>query len=156
MKHHSLESKLEKYYKVLNNTKITIGNWAILDEVAYKRIKKTKIENINNIFSDTYKAVSLLDINNPQGQLSETSKEIIIVCESKKEQIVFKYNVNFIAIRRAETEYGLFLGEYDLIAVNKNYIYEKKDPILLSPKDLFSMLEVKLSRKAIKDLDYFR
>jgi len=148
----NLEKKLELYYKKLNSSKIQIGDWAVLDEKAYKLLKKTTIININNIFAEVYQPVSLVGITTPN---KEISKEIIILCESKKEIIVFKYNINFIAIRRAETEYGLFTGEYDLIGVNKNYIYENKNPILLSPRQLIGMFKIKLSKKAMKDLEYF-
>lgn len=154
MKKSSLEKKLELYYNKLNNSKIQIGDWSILDEKAYNLLKKTTIININNIFAETYKALSLTSYTQIEED-QKPSKEIIIFCESKKEIIVFKYNINFIAIRRAETEYGLFIGEYDLIAVNKNYIYEKKNPILLSPRQLIDMFKIKLSKKAMKDLSYF-
>lgn len=155
MKKSSLEKKLELYYNKLNNAKIQIGDWSILDEKAYNLLKKTTIININNIFAETYKPLSLTSIGSQIQEDKEYSKEIIIFCESKKEIIVFKYNINFIAIRRSETEYGLFIGEYDLIAVNKNYIYEKKNPILLSPRQLIDMFKIKLSKKAMKDLGYF-
>lgn len=152
MKKINLDKKLELYYNKLHNSKIQIGDWVILDEKAYNLLKKTTIININNIFAEVYKPVSLVGISTPN---KEISKEIVIFCESKKEIIVFKYNINFIAIRRAETEYGLFTGEYDLIGVNKNYIYENKQSILFSPRQLIKMFKIKLSKKAMKDLEYF-
>jgi len=148
----NLDKKLELYYNKLHNSKIQIGDWVILDEKAYNLLKKTTIISINNIFAEAYKPVSLVGILTPN---KEISKEIVIFCESKKEIIVFKYNINFIAIRRAETEYGLFTGEYDLIGVNKNYVYENKQSILFSPRQLIKMFKIKLSRKAMKDLEYF-
>jgi len=156
VKKSNLEKKLELYYNKLHNAKIVIDNWAILDEKAYNKLLKTTIISINNIFSETYKPVSLASLSLENISNKDISKEIVIFCESKKEIIVFKYNINFIAIRRAETEYGLYTGEYDLIAVNKNYIYENNNNILYSPRQLMNTFKIKLSKKAMKDLEYFQ
>lgn len=156
MKKGSLEKKLKEYYNKLHNSKYIIGDWTIIDEALYKKIyNKLKITSINNIFQEAYKAISLANLGTPDNKITENSIETIIVAESKKETIVIKYNINFIAFRIAETEYSVFTGEYDLLAVNKNYIYNKVDTKLISPKELFSKFKIKLSRKAMKDLDYF-
>lgn len=155
MKKSSLEKKLELYYDKLNNTKLMVGDWAVLDEKAYNKLQKTTIININNVFTEIYQPVSLSNVISNINKTKEPSREVVIFCESKKEIIVFKYNINFIAVRRADTEYGLYTGEYDLIAVNKNYIYENKNPILLSPRQFISMFKIKLSKKALNDLSYF-
>jgi hypothetical protein len=130
-----LEAKLSKYYEKFSNPKYVIGDWAIVDDVTYK-----KLNNKLNI-------VSLISYN-------QYNNENIIVAETKKEYYAIKYSGRFVCVRKSETEYGLISDTYDLLAINKTAV--GKDDVEIIPfKDLCDLLGWKLGKKAKEYLDYF-
>jgi hypothetical protein len=130
-----LESKLTKYYEKFSNPTYVIGDWAIVDDVTYK-----KLNNKLNI-------VSLISYN-------QYNSENIIIAETKKEYYAIKYSGRFVCVRKSETEYGLLCDTYDLLAINKPAV--GKDDIEIIPfKDLCDLLGWKLGKKAKEYLDYF-
>jgi hypothetical protein len=130
-----LESKLSKYYEKFSNPSYVIGDWAIVDDVTYK-----KLNNKLNI-------VSLISYN-------QYDNENIIVAETKKEYYAIKYSGRFVCVRKSETEYGLVSDTYDLLAINKTAV--GKDDVEIIPfKDLCDLLGWKLGKKAKEYLDYF-
>jgi len=130
-----LEAKLSKYYEKFSNPTYVIGDWAIVDDVAYK-----KLNNKLNIVS----LISYYQYNN----------ENIIVAETKKEYYAIKYSGRFVCVRKSETEYGLISDTYDLLAINKTAV--GKDDVEIIPfKDLCDVLGWKLGKKAKEYLDYF-
>jgi len=130
-----LEAKLSKYYEKFSNPTYVIGDWAIVDDVAYK-----KLNNKLNI-------VSLISYN-------QYDNENIIVAETKKEYYAIKYSGRFVCVRKSETEYGLISDTYDLLAINKTAV--GKDDVEIIPfKDLCDLLGWKLGKKAKEYLDYF-
>lgn len=138
MKNNSLEEKLELYYDKLQNPDKVIDNWAIIDIVAYNKLNKTTLTNINDI--NIHKA------------------EKIITAESKSSYVVIKYNANFIATKVIEREYDYLLKDWDLIAVNKDTLYKAESETLnklMSNKEIIKFLGFKLNKKFIKNLDYF-
>jgi len=135
MKKDHLEDKLEKYYNNIKNPKKIIGQWAIVDEVLLSKLNKIKLDNINNLYSN--------------------SNETIIVAESKKYFITIKHNYMFIAIKVISTEYDSLIQDWSLVGVNKNYLYGKKLETKATNKEVISLLGFKLSKKAITDFEYF-
>jgi len=130
-----LESKLSKYYEKFSNPTYVIGDWAIVEDAIYKKLK-----NKLNI-------VSLISFN-------KYYNEVIIVAETKKEYYAIKYSGRFVCVRKSETEYGLLCDTYDLLAINKPAV--GKDNIEIIPfKDLCSILNWKLGKRAKEYLDYF-
>ena len=135
MKFKSLEDKLELYYNQLNNPKRLIGNWVIVDTNAHDSLKKITITNIN-------------DINN-------TLLERLVLTETKNKYISIKYSLNFIAIKIIDTEYDCLLKDWDLIAVDKEYLYKGSIGKTMTNKELLALLGFKLSKKAKLDLESF-
>jgi len=130
-----LESKLSKYYEKFSNPTYVIGDWAIVEDAIYKKLK-----NKLNI-------VSLISFN-------KYYNEVIIVAETKKEYYAIKYSGRFVCVRKSETEYGLISDTYELLAINKTAV--GKDNIeIISFKDLCSILNWKLGKRAKEYLDYF-
>jgi len=135
VKFKSLEDKLELYYNQLNNPKRLIGNWVIVDTNAHDSLKKITITNIN-------------DINN-------TLLERLVLTETKNKYISIKYSLNFIAIKIIDTEYDCLLKDWDLIAVDKEYLYKGSIGKTMTNKELLALLGFKLSKKAKLDLESF-
>ena len=130
-----LESKLSKYYEKFSNPTYVIGDWAIVEDAIYKKLK-----NKLNI-------VSLISFN-------KYYNEVIIVAETKKEYYAIKYSGRFVCVRKSDTEYGLISDTYDLLAINKTAV--GKDDVEIIPfKDLCDLLGWKLGKKAKEYLDYF-
>ena len=135
MKKNSLEAKLELYYDKIKNPDKVIDNWAIVDIVAYNKLNKIILTSIN-------------DINIEQG-------EKLITTESKHSYIVIKYNVNFIATKVIEREYDYLIKDWDLIAVDKQVLYKGESTKLMANKEIIKTLGIKMTKKAIKDLNSF-
>lgn len=135
MKFKSLKDKLELYYDKLQNPVKIVGNWSIIDKDAWNKIKKYKITNINS--STRYPL------------------EKVIILETKDKYIAIKYSPNFIACKIINTEYNYLIDDWDLIAVDKEYLYNEKESKELSNKQLIKLLELKLSNKAKQNLEYF-
>lgn len=127
-----LLKKLHQYYNKLNNPKITIGHWNIVDEKVYNILKKITLTSISNIIVH--------------------KNETTISAESKNKFVIFKYNPAFIATKIIDTEYDYLLKDWDLIAIDQGYIYtgESKQPI--NPNIVFKVTGIKLNTKAKKDL----
>lgn len=131
----NLEKKLKEYYNKLHKPDRVIGNWAIIDTKAHDNLSKIKLTNIscsNNI-----------------------SDEIIIFTESKSKYIAIKYNFNFIAVKLVDREYECYTKDWDLIAVDKQYLYDGKINKRMNIKEIIKLLGFKLTTKAKKDLNDF-
>lgn len=135
MKFKSLEDKLELYYDRLNNPQKIINNWAIIDLDLLNSLKKISITSVNDIYVN--------------------DGEKIILLESKNKYLTIKVSFNFIAIKIINNEYNCLIKEWDLIAVDKNYIYKGTATKPMTNKEIIKFLGFKLNKKAIKDLDYF-
>lgn len=135
MKFKSLEDKLELYYDRLNNPQKIIGNWAIIDLDLLNSLNKISITSVNDIYKN--------------------DGEKIILLESKNKYITIKVSLNFIAIKIINNEYDCVIKEWDLIAVDKNYIYKGTATKPMTNKEIIKFLGFKLNKKAIKDLAYF-
>jgi len=135
VKFKSLEEKLELYYDKLKNPSKIIGDWAIIDLDAYNKINKTKLTNINDI--------------------TNYLEEKVILAESKNKFIAIKYTPNFIATKFVDTEYDLLLKDWDLIGVDREYLYKGKSNKRLSNKEIIALIGFKLSKEAKVVLDSF-
>jgi len=135
MKFKSLEDKLELYYDRLNNPQKIIGNWAIIDLDVLNSLKEISITSVNDIYRN--------------------DGEKIILLESKNKYITIKVSLNFIAIKIINNEYDCVIKEWDLIAVDKKYIYKGIATKPMTNKEIIKFLGFKLNNKAIKDLAYF-
>jgi len=135
MKFKSLEDKLELYYDKLQNPSKIIDNWAIIDLIAYNKLKKTTLIAINEI--------------------SNSLTDRIITTESKNNYIIIKYSPNFIATKVIDTEYDYLLKDWDLIGIDRDVLYKDKVNKLMTNKEIIKFLGFKLNKKAIKDLEYF-
>lgn len=135
MKFKSIEDKLELYYDRLKRPQKIINNWAIIDLDLLNSLKKIKLISINDI--DYYQT------------------EKVIIAESKKQYIIIKISLNFIAIKITNNEYEVNIKDWDLIAVDKNYIYKGKETKPMTNKQIIEFLGFKLDKKAMKDLEYF-
>jgi len=135
MKFKSLEDKLELYYDKLQNPSKIIDNWAIIDLIAYNKLKKTTLIAINEI--------------------SNSLTDRIITTESKNNYIIIKYSPNFIATKVIDTEYDYLLKDWDLIAIDREVLYKGEANKLMTNKEIIKFLGFKLNKKAIKDLEYF-
>lgn len=131
----SLEAKLEYYYDKLQNPSKIIGNWAIIDIQEFKRLNKIKLTSISSI--------------------TKTLEDNLISAESKDYFIIIKYNLNFIATKVISTEYDYLLEDWNLIAIDRNHLYGSKANKLTSTKEIIKLLNLKLTKKAKLDLDYF-
>lgn len=131
----SLQDKLELYYDRLKHPPKIIKNWAIIDVELLNSLKKIKLNNINDI-------TNYLD-------------EKIISAETKDKYIVIKVSFNFIAIKIIDTEYDYIIKDWDLIAVDKNYVYKGKETKPMTNKEIMQFLGFKLNKKLIKNLEYF-
>ena len=135
MKKDPLEVKLDKYYKELQNPKRIIGRWAIIDDNLLNKLNKTKLEHINDMYSN--------------------KNETIIVAENKKNYIIIKHNYMFIAVKLIVSEYESLMEDWSLIAINKNYLYGKEDQKSDTSEQIMKLLGFKLSKKAMIDFEYF-
>jgi hypothetical protein len=135
VKFKSLEDKLELYYDRLNNPQKIIGNWSIIDLDLLNSLKKISITSVNDIYSN--------------------DGEKIILLESKTKYLTIKISLNFIAIKIISNEYNCIIKEWDLIAVDKDYIYKGNTTKPMTNKEIIEFLGFKLSKKATKDLAYF-
>jgi hypothetical protein len=137
--------QLYEYYEKLKNPKYVIGDWLICNDKIYLKYKNKLL--INNF-------ISIID--------DDTKNEKIIIFEDKKLYYAVRYNDKFICIKPSSTEYGLTLGDYHLIAINKNFAYldldtkDTKSYQLNSAKEICEMMNWKLGRQAKEYLDYFK
>lgn len=135
MKFKSIEDKLELYYNRLKHPQKIINNWSIIDLDLLNSLKKIKLTSINDI--------------------SYYESEKLITTESKSKFITIKTSFNFIAIKIVNNEYEFNIKDWDLLAVDKNYIYKEKETKPMTNKEIIEFLGFKLDKKAKKDLEYF-
>ena len=131
-----IELKLSKYLNKFTNPAYSLGDWIVVDDLLYKKLKnRLTIYSIisYNLFGD----------------------QVIVVIETKKEYYAIKYSGRFVCVRRSDTEYGLVVGDYEILAVNK-VLREDEDSDIIPFKDLCKLLDWKLGKKAREYLDYFR
>lgn len=135
--------KLTKYYEKIKDPTYKIGNWLVANDEIYLKYKN-KLK-INNIASYLFH-----------------KDEVIVVAEDKKYYYAIKYNSNFVCIRQTETEYGLVIGDYDLLAVNSEVIYQNSKPTdknknnPMSVIDLVKVFNWKLGKNAKEYLSYYK
>lgn len=135
VKFKSIEDKLELYYNRLKHPQKIINNWSIIDLDLLNSLKKIKLTSINDI--------------------SYYESEKLITTESKSKFITIKTSFNFIAIKIVNNEYEFNIKDWDLLAVDKNYIYKEKETKPMTNKEIIEFLGFKLDKKAKKDLEYF-
>lgn len=131
----SLKDKLELYYDKIQNPDKLIDNWAIVDIKLYNSLKKIKLNNINNIDKNT--------------------EEKIIYAESENKYILIKVSFNFIAVKIIDNEYDYILKDWDLIAVDREFVYKGKATKPMTNKQIIKFLGFKASSKAKENLEYF-
>jgi hypothetical protein len=131
-----IEIKLSKYLDKFTNPAYSLGDWIVVDDILYKKLKN-KLNIVSIISNNLYE------------------NECVIVIETKKEYYAIKYSGRFVCVRRSETEYGLVGGDYEILVVNKA-LREDEDSDIIPFKDLCKILDWKLGKKAREYLDYFR
>jgi len=139
-KDEALISKLTFYYEKVKNPTYKINNWIITNDDLY--LKYNNKLTLNNIISN----------------LSHKDEKII-VAEDKKYYYAIKYNNRFICFRQTETEYGLVIGDYDLLAVNTEILYsnsKQSDVNNITLAQLAKTFNWKLGKKAKEYLDYYK
>ena len=75
--------------------------------------------------------------------------------QEKIAMVVFNNN-NFICLRESDNEYGLAIGEYDLIAMNKSALYDKTSDTNLIFINVCKLMGWKLSKEAKEYIEYFK
>jgi len=137
MKADELESKLIEYYDKLKNPKYIVKDWIITSENLYEKHKnKLKLTNI----------ISYNILTN----------EIVIVAECKNKYYAIKYSDKFICFKESETEYGLVIDGYDLLALNKiNLYYDNNSRKVITFKEIIKLMDWKVSKEVKGYFDYF-
>jgi hypothetical protein len=137
MKADELESKLIEYYDKLKNPKYIVKDWIITSENLYEK-HKNKLKLINII---SYNILT---------------NEIVIVAECKNKYYAIKYSDKFICFKESETEYGLVIDGYDLLALNKiNLYYDNNSRKVITFKEIIKLMDWKVSKKVKGYFDYF-
>jgi hypothetical protein len=136
MTNQEIEIKLSQYLDKFTNPTYSLGDWIVVNDLLYKKLK-----NKLNIYS-------IISYN-------LFGNQVIVVIETKKEYYAIKYSGRFVCVRRSDTEYGLVVGDYEILAVNK-VLREDEDSDIIPFKDLCNILDWKLGKKAREYLDYFR
>jgi len=137
MKADELESKLIEYYDKLKNPKYIVKDWIITSENLYEK-HKNKLKLINII---SYNILT---------------NEIVIVAESKNKYYAIKYSDKFICFKESETEYGLVIDGYDLLALNKiNLYYDNNSRKVITFKEIIKLMDWKVSKEVKGYFDYF-
>lgn len=128
---------VKNIYNKLGNIKYTIGDWFIIDDIQYKKIKnKVTLYSINNINVNAH-------------------NEITCLLESKNKFYFIKWNHRFISIIESETEYGLAINDITIFAINSLALEGKDSTNKYKLKDILDTIGFKLSKKIKKDLEYF-
>lgn len=137
MKADELENKLIEYYDKLKNPKYIVKDWIITSENLYEK-HKNKLKLINII---SYNILT---------------NEIVIVAESKNKYYAIKYSDKFICFKESETEYGLVIDGYDLLALNKiNLYYDNNSRKVITFKEIIKLMDWKVSKEVKSYFDYF-
>jgi hypothetical protein len=137
MKADELENKLIEYYDKLKNPKYIVKDWIITSEKLYEK-HKNKLKLINII---SYNILT---------------NEIVIVAECKNKYYAIKYSDKFICFKESETEYGLVIDGYDLLALNKiNLYYANNSRKVITFKEIIKLMDWKVSKEVKSYFDYF-
>ena len=137
MKADELENKLIEYYDKLKNPKYIVKDWIITSENLYEK-HKNKLKLINII---SYNILT---------------NEIVIVAECKNKYYAIKYSDKFICFKESETEYGLVIDGYDLLALNKiNLYYDNNSRKVITFKEIIKLMDWKVSKEVKSYFDYF-
>jgi len=137
MKDSELENKLTEYYDKIKEPKYIIKDWIITSENIYEKYKN-KLKLINIISYNI-----LLN-------------EVVVLAESKSKYYAIKYSDKFICFKDSETEYGLVIDGYDLLAVNRtNLYYENNSPKVIRFKEIIKLMDWKVSKEVKGYFDYF-
>jgi hypothetical protein len=137
MKADELENKLVEYYDKLKNPKYIVKDWIITSENLYEK-HKNKLKLINII---SYNILT---------------NEIVIVAECKNKYYAIKYSDKFICFKESETEYGLVIDGYDLLALNKiNLYYDNNSRKVITFKEIIKLMDWKVSKEVKGYFDYF-
>jgi hypothetical protein len=137
MKADELENKLIEYYDKLKNPKYIVKDWIITSENLYEK-HKNKLKLINII---SYNILT---------------NEIVIVAECKNKYYAIKYSDKFICFKESETEYGLVIDGYDLLALNKiNLYYDNNSRKVITFKEIIKLMDWKVSKEVKGYFDYF-
>jgi hypothetical protein len=137
MKADELESKLIEYYDKLKNPKYIVKDWIITSEKLYEK-HKNKLKLINII---SYNILT---------------NEIVVVAECKNKYYAIKYSDKFICFKESETEYGLVIDGYDLLALNKiNLHYDNNSRKVITFKEIIKLMDWKLTKEVKGYFDYF-
>ncbi|NDD14244.1 MAG: hypothetical protein EB072_16780 [Betaproteobacteria bacterium] len=134
-----LIDKLTKYYNKIKNPTYQIDQWVIANDNLYIELKN-KLNIISILSYSFYK------------------DETIVVIEDKKYYYAIKYNSNFICIRKTDTEYGLIIDNYDLLAVNREVAYSNKQIKSINNIPLTKLAKTfdwKLGKKAKEYIKYY-
>lgn len=137
MKRDELENKLLEYYDKLKNPKYIVKDWIITSENLYEKYKnKLKLINI----------ISYTILTN----------EIVVLAECKNKYYAIKYSDKFICFKESETEYGLVIDGYDLLAVNRTNLYYQNDiPKVITFKEIIKLMDWKVTKDVKGYFDYF-
>ena len=137
MKADELENKLLEYYDKLKNPKYIVKDWIITSENLYEK-HKNKLKLINII---SYNILT---------------NEIVVLAESKNKYYAIKYSDKFICFKESETEYGLVIDGYDLLALNKiNLYYDNNSRKVITFKEIIKLMDWKVSKEVKGYFDYF-
>lgn len=137
MKRNELEDKLLEYYDKLKNPKYIVKDWIITSENLYQKYKN-KLKLIN-IISHTI-----------------LTNEIVVLAESKNKYYAIKYSDKFICFKESETEYGLVIDGYDLLAVNRSNLYYGNDSSkVITFKEIIKLMDWKITKEVKGYFDYF-
>jgi hypothetical protein len=137
MKADELENKLIEYYDKLKNPKYIVKDWIITSENLYEK-HKNKLKLINII---SYNILT---------------NEIVIVAECKNKYYAIKYSDKFICFKESETEYGLVIDGYDLLAINgTNLYYDNNSRKVITFKEIIKLMDWKVSKEVKGYFDYF-
>ena len=137
MKRDELENKLIEYYDKLKSPKYIVKDWIITSENLYEKYKN-KLKLINII---SYNILT---------------NEIVVVAESKSKYYAIKYSDKFICFKESETEYGLVIDGYDLLAVNRTNLYYQIDsPKVITFKQIIKLMDWKVSKDVKGYFEYF-
>jgi len=141
--------KLYEYYNKLKNPTYILKDWVIVSDDLYLKYKN-KLK-ITNIISRVY---------------DDLLNEYIIIIEDKNYYYSIKYNNKFVCIKPSETEYGLAIGDYSLLAINRYFAYAENEKTFnktnkinnadLNLKYFSSLFGWKLTNKAKDNIDYFK
>ena len=144
MDYKPIVNNLNSFYSVYKNPKYKIDNWIIVNNEAYLK-NKGKI----NIISGDYSISNHITYNEYDEKI--TTKQVTLLAESKDQYICIKYNSNFIALNISDTEYGLTINEFTLVAVaNSEVIGLNKDIPKL--KEILKILGWKISQKGYNQI----